>query len=56
MIIYLKSKNKWHLAIINANTQKSKKDHVLCILDTIKVDKGNILGNVAMLKLDRVAI
>ena len=56
IIIYLQSKNKWHFAIINANTQKSKKDHVLCILDTIKIDKSNILGNVAMLKLDRVAI
>ena len=36
--------------------KKLKKDHVLCILDTIKIDKGNILGNVATLKLDRVVI
>ena len=36
--------------------KKVLKNHVLCILDTIKIDKGNILGNVATLKLDRVVI
>ena len=52
-------KNEQLIALPSKSMQihkKVKKNHVLCILDTIKIDKDNILGNVATLKLDRVAI